>query len=195
LRKNNIHPNYVKTDGPFYVGTGSLDAPIGVRRFIERAAKALAQKGYTLRSGHYTGCEETFELNAGGQADIYIPYGNFRSNTIIKGNPILCDHSTKNSAVVLARSDLANLFDWHKSNSMPPNSVVNLYIRSAMLVIGYESTPIFPEFVVLWEKPLRNNIDGPTNYTYQVAKHYKIPIYNLWNFDEEDQFEADFLSF
>jgi len=196
-RANKIHHNYKDTDGPFYIGTGSLNTPIVGMKKAEIFGARLAKRGYTLRSGHYEGCDESFEKGAQGQAEIYLPYCNFRSNVIVRGKPICLEQNESTGSSELVPSDniihsihmeLDKQYGWSQKGK--PNFLsLQFYIRSAMMLFGPGAIRILPKFVLLWADVIKD----PIQCIIDLAKSLDIKIYNFWHEEDEALFEQEIL--
>jgi hypothetical protein len=70
----------------FYAGIGSRQTPAPVLRDMALIAAALAERGWTLRSGHAEGADLAFERGAasapvaGHVADVFLPWPSFNSH-------------------------------------------------------------------------------------------------------------------
>lgn len=72
----------------FYAGIGSREAPQEVLDMATEIAKELGNRQFCLRSGHANGMDMAFEMGAGGNANIYLPYKGFNTNKKRNGMPV-----------------------------------------------------------------------------------------------------------
>jgi hypothetical protein len=63
-----------------YAGIGSRRAPAEILTVMTALASQLAERGYTLRSGHAAGSDQAFERGAGTRAEIYLPWPTFEQS-------------------------------------------------------------------------------------------------------------------
>jgi len=88
------------TDVVCYTGIGSRQTPPNVIATMEKIARRLADRGFTLRSGGADGADTAFERGAGsGSTEIYLPWKGFNSSS----SP-LYDLSSMPAAMDLART-------------------------------------------------------------------------------------------
>jgi hypothetical protein len=60
-----------------YAGIGSRQTPSDVLRRMTRYALRLQELGWVLRSGGAAGADTAFEMGAGAQKEIFLPWENF----------------------------------------------------------------------------------------------------------------------
>lgn len=72
----------------YYAGIGSRNAPQEVLDMATEIAKELSNRQFCLRSGHAEGMDIAFEMGAGGNANIYMPYEGFNTKKKDGGMPV-----------------------------------------------------------------------------------------------------------
>ena len=73
------------TGGRSYAGIGSRRTPPAMFAMCEQMARALAARGWRLRSGHAPSADRAFEQGAAGDADIFRPWPAFENSTPVLG--------------------------------------------------------------------------------------------------------------
>ena len=148
-----------------YAGVGSRETPAADRLLMKRAAKHLAKKGWTLRSGGARGADTAFAEGAklgAGATEIYL--------TTSKG-------VDWDAAYALAA-------DFHPNfkNLDPP--VKRLIVRNGFQVLGPNlDDPV--DFVLCWTpdgaESETTNRSGGTGQAIRIANGYSIPVLNMKN--------------
>jgi hypothetical protein len=135
---------------------------------MKRVAAYLSSKGYILRSGGADGADSAFEAGA-TDSEIYLPWKNFNNK---KG--IVCSHHPK--AIYLAKQ-------FHPRYSSLSNGTKKLMIRNSHQIFGTDmNTP--SDFVICWTKDGKGG--GGTGQALRIAKHYRIPIFDIGNYTNMD---------
>lgn len=140
-----------------YAGIGSRKTPIHICKLMEDIAANLAQYGWMLRSGHAQGADIAFEVgcNAGnGKKEIF----------------------TKRSLITDAAFSLAKQF--HPAWDECDEAARKLHARNGYIILG--ETLDDPVDVVICYGPGGFEWGG-TSQGLRIAKHYNIPILNLYN--------------
>jgi hypothetical protein len=138
----------------FYAGIGSRETPPEVLAKMEAIAKALATKGYTLRSGGATGADKAFEKGAVSKEILY-------ANMATKESIDLALTYHPNPTALKAKGDY----------------VLGLMGRNMQIILGRNlDSPV--DFVVCWTKD-----GGPTGGTGQALRYCMkngFTVYNLF---------------
>ena len=152
----------------YYTGVGSRDTPADRRDLMTKIARFLNTLRYTLRSGGADGADLAFEAGAGVLKEIYLPWKNFNgSNSDLYNSPPEAEEIAKKFHPV-----------WHKLK----HGARALHTRNVHQVLGKDlKTPT--EFVVCWTSD--GKASGGTGQAMRIATHYCIPIYNLYNNEDE----------
>jgi hypothetical protein len=150
-----------------YAGIGSRKTPDKVLKDMERLAKKLAFKGYTLRSGNCRGADHAFQKGANtidsDQVELYLPFPDYEESNVKEGNKLFLPNE---HAYAYLRTNL-----WCSKNSY-------FHARNVQIVLGEKlNNPV--DFLVCWT-PEGRKIGG-TRTGIIVAEDNKIPIVNFAN--------------
>lgn len=155
-----------------YAGIGSRETPPEILQQMEEFA-FLAAKYLVLRSGGAGGADTAFETgckNAGGPAQIFLPWKNFNGNT----SPL---HTPLDKAHEIAASI-------HPNYRYMRHGAKLLIARNMHQILGeYLDDPV--DFVVCWTKDgcqsheTYTSKTGGTGSAIAVASKAGIPIFNL----------------
>lgn len=155
-----------------YAGIGSRDTPAAMLAVCEQIARALAARGWWLRTGHAPGADQAFERGADANADVFLPWPAFeRAIPVLgaaHGQPaarafeIACEHAP----------DWAALGD----------DVRALRARDCHQVLGATLTEP-ARFAVCWTADgaldgRASGLDG-TAHTLRLCAAFEVPVYNL----------------
>lgn len=145
----------------FYTGVGSRETPPEVCDRMTRAARYLADRGMTLRSGAAEGADQAFEAGAGAK-EIYLPWRAFQSHKSTL-------YRQSEEAMELAAK-------FHPAWDALKMPVKRLMSRNVYQVLGLDlETP--SRFVICWTKD--GGASGGTGQAIRVAQAYNIPVLNL----------------
>lgn len=151
------------TENKIYTGIGSRDTPIPVCNLMTNVAKTLDQCGYILRSGGAKGADSAFEAGSTNK-QIFLPWKRFNSNP----SPLF--------DVCPIAMGIAKTF--HPKWSRLNNSARLFHGRNVYQVLGKDcNSPT--DFIICWTSD--GKASGGTGQALRIAKHYQIPIYNLYN--------------
>lgn len=158
-----------------YAGIGSRKTPERILNIMFQIAQSLGRnKNTILRSGGAEGADTYFEkgcLSVKGNMEIYLPWRGFNKRY---GDQYI-DGPTQ-SAYELAKE----LYPDYFINVKPV--IQKLLVRNIHQVLGKDLKT--PSNLVICYCPHKNGeYEGGTKYAIMVAKHYNIPIINLfdWN--------------
>lgn len=141
-----------------YAGIGSRETPTPVLKAMTHVARSLAALGYTLRSGGADGADRAFEAGA-SLKEIF-----------------LARHATPAAIETVAR--------FHPAPHRLSVFAEKLRARNAMILLGANlDSPV--RFVVCWTP--RGEITGGTGQGLRIARHYKIPVVNMFFADWESR--------
>jgi len=158
-------------DGPFYAGIGSRSTPGKILMLMRDIGVELAYDGYVLRSGHAPGADQAFEQGAGGLAEIFLPWQNYESGTLIKTGSHVSLTPPKIAYEIAA--------DFHPAWDRLSEPVRKLHARNVQQIFGptcdEESEPV--EFVICWTPD--GKASGGTGQAIRVAEAFGIPVRNL----------------
>lgn len=154
-----------------YTGIGSRQTPEEILVHMEDMAKLFAELGFILRSGGADGADSAFEKGFDdyhdngpclGKKEIYIPWHGFNKRYVN-------DRTFFEPLAGAAR--IAKEF--HPNWDACTQGAKKLHARNTHQILGYDlKTP--SDFVVCWTGPT-----GGTNQALRIARHYKVPIFNL----------------
>ena len=152
----------------FYTGIGSRETPEEMQAPMFNIARRLSEKGYTLRSGGADGADSFFEMGA-KKKEIYLPWKNFNNNP----SPLF---ELSDEAFEIAEQ-------FHPAWEKLSKGARNLHARNTYQVLGKDlHTP--SDFIICWSKGT-----GGTEQSLRIARHYNIPIYNLYEMSLEEVIE------
>lgn len=148
----------------FYTGIGSRRTPDNVLEIMERAAIALRNRGFILRSGGANGADAAFEKGAMDMAEIYLPWPKFNGRTSTLNR-------VSEEAVQLALSLVPD---------PGKDSVRRLFGRNAYQVLGYGLNN--PSTGVIYWAPETHEgvVSGGTRVAVYLARKHNIPCINLY---------------
>jgi len=157
----------------YYAGIGTRDIDHKkVFIMIEGIAKVLATKGWTLRSGGADGCDKVFETHCiehAGLKEIYLPWRGFNKNP----SSLYLD----NLGNVADAEQIAE--QHHPHWNYLTHAARKLHTRNVYQVLGRDlNTPV--KFVVCYTKD--GKASGGTGQAIRIAESLKIPVYNLFNY-------------
>jgi uncharacterized protein YbjT (DUF2867 family) len=160
----------------YYAGVGSRDTPVSVCALMEAAARALAWKGWILRSGHAEGADQAFERGAAGRAEIFLPWPTFEHETPVQGR----------------RMEYPDTLAYEIAAETHPNWYTlggggrALHARNVHQVLGRTCTdPV--RFVLCWTEEAKRR--GGTATTIRLAETRKIDVLNLWHTPVKERVE------
>jgi len=155
-----------------YTGIGNRDIPVEYQERIKSIAKALSDKGYTLRSGGANGSDTCFEQEAGNRTEIYLPWKGFNKSTSMLFNQ-------SNACNVLASLH-------HNKYNELKDGVKKLISRNMQQVLGSNLNQE-SDFLVCYTEDGCNTHKkiifktGGTATAISLASIIGIPIYNIRN--------------
>lgn len=159
-----------------YAGIGSRQTPANVQHYMSIIAKAMAEEGYTLRSGGANGADAAFEGGcnmASGPKEIYLPWPGFNGSS-----SQLCQPSL--DAYAMAET-------FHPNWRALSEGGQKLMARNAHQLFGKElNEPV--ELVICWT--LNGYLSGGTAQAIRMAQAYGIPVVNLGSIKGELLIEA-----
>lgn len=159
----------------YYTGIGSRSTPSDVLALMQKLACALADKGWTLRSGCAPGADSAFEYGAcfaqgelAPRPEFYLPWPGFERRATAL--------ATRNEASHEAM-EIAQLYHpaWHKCS---PKARL-LHGRNSHQILGpYPlSDPKPSAFVICWTKGGKR--EGGTGQALRIAEGHGIAIFDL----------------
>lgn len=153
----------------FYAGIGSRQTPPEILKGMEMIGYILSEEGYTLRSGGAIGADTAFEDGcdqAEGQKEI------FRAKD--------CEDWAIDTAAKYMPPDRPPI------GKMKPY-VQKLLGRNMMQVLGSKENPQKVDFIICWTMAEVKD-GGGTGYAMRCAQDNGIPIYNLRDEKQREEF-------
>jgi len=158
----------------FYTGIGSRETPERMLEQMRAIAAALAQAGFTLRSGGADGADMAFEQGArsvdGARMQIYLPWQGFNGNP----SPL---YTVEQRALDVARRVHPA---WHRLSP----AARKLHGRNCYQVLGL-SFDVPSQFLVCWTSDgcesarTRSAKTGGTGTAIELAESHGVPVFNL----------------
>ena len=166
----------------FYAGIGSRKAPQDIQDRMWAIAIVLEIKGYTLRSGNAIGSDQAFASGVKSEAQIWLPYFGF--------NKGFSNRYPKHIYEVIFPDDkeaYASIAKYHPaSNRLNPNGL-KMMARNYRQIVGCNGEAN-SEFVLCWTQ--EGEVVGGTGQAIRIANDLKIPVYNMFDYSNEDIFKA-----
>ena len=145
------------TNNLLYAGIGSRETPRSILDLMTMIAIKLESLGYTLRSGGAIGADSAFESGVKSLKEIFYDY-----------------NATSESIELASHYHPA----WHNCRS----GARKLHGRNSMIMLGRNlDTPV--KFVICWTKDGKDT--GGTGLGIRIAEHLRIPIFNLYRYDDK----------
>ena len=147
-----------------YAGIGSRKTPEDVLKLFERIGKFLAEKDFTLRSGHAEGADTAFENGCDlvkGEKEIYLPWENFEDSDskLIVTDKVAFEIAEKHHPY------------WHNLSE----GARKLQARNSHQVLGWDL--VSPsDFVICWTENGKGK--GGTGQAIRIANSHKIPVFD-----------------
>lgn len=162
----------------YYAGIGSRKTPEHILKDMTYIAKILKEAGYILNSGGAPGADETFELGAGDQKQIFVPWNGFQNKKLIYPIHKECYEIAK---------------PLHPAWDKLSDPIKALMARNTMQVLGKNlNEPV--EFTLCWtpdgciSHEERTYQTGGTGLAISVSSKNNIPVFNL-----ADEFHYNFV--
>ena len=163
-----------------YTGIGSRETPHHILTLMTEIAKILDNIGYTLRSGGADGADTAFALGS-SRHEIYIPWKNF--NKVVDG---IYTGNVDEGMILASQLHPA----WHRCSY----GAKKLHSRNTFQILGPNpiSNPIKTKFVVCYTQ--NAEIKGGTATAIKLAMQNNIPVFNLGQYDNFQDFVGEFES-
>lgn len=159
-----------------YAGIGSRETPDVALGLMIDIGKALAQRGYMLRSGAAPGADTAFERGCDlgrGDKEIFLPWNGFNSR-LVTGPQKNIIHTIPNEAFDMAA-------EFHPAWDRCSEAAMKLHARNCMQILGRNlNDPV--DFVICWTPGGRGT--GGTGQALRLAKARGITIMDLGRYDE-----------
>lgn len=150
-----------------YAGVGSRKAPRPVLKFMTQLAEQLAERRWTLRTGHAPGADQAFERGAQHRAEVYLPWPRFEPQVPITARTIV-------DSPIGEAHDVAAEHHPHWEHLSRGERM--LHARNAHVVLGlYLNEPV--AFLICWTEQATGA--GGTGQAIRIAKALDIPVYDI----------------
>ncbi len=167
-----------------YSGVGARKTPGPVLDLMFQIGLSAARKGLRLRSGGADGADLAFEEGAasaclGAAWEVYIPWPGYNNiDASAEGFHVLKSSHVERNLTLLVESGAMSRS--HR-NSLSSGAAA-LHARNCHVVLGIDlASP--SSFLVCWTPGGEDT--GGTGTAIRLARHYEIPVYNL--FSERDR--------
>lgn len=148
----------------YYTGVGSRKTPVEVCQLMTEIARKAAAKGWCLRSGGAERADQAFELGAGENKEIYLPWRGYSGNRSPR-------YGVDSAALKLAEEYCPGLLE-------RPEGVRKLLARNVYQVLG-QSLNEPSSFVVCYTTD--GKASGGTRIAMNLAHDWSIPVFNLYH--------------
>lgn len=149
----------------YYTGIGSRETPASICEEMTEIARTLDEMGYTLRSGGAPGADVAFEAGS-SNSEIFLPWAEFHDHPSLLYPPT-------SEAEQVSRM----LFPHFPGISRAVRLIVS---RNIHQVLGWNiGVSKHSDFIICWTKDGKGT--GGTKYAMRCAKHFDIPVFNLYN--------------
>ena len=168
----------------YYTGIGSRNTPQDVLTLMRKIGYKMAIMGYTLRSGGAEGADKAFTDGWGDawstdfdnigkskfKAEIYLPWNGFNDQySSMEGRYLITNPEAQQIA-----SDI------HPAWDKLSRGAKSLHTRNVYQVLGEDlNTP--SNFILFYAEPKGDSVKGGTRTAVEIAKTYRIPIFNMYS--------------
>ena len=158
----------------YYAGIGHRTIPDSVYDQMTTIAKAMRKKLYILRSGGAKGSDTAFQLGAGADTEIYLPWNGFNGMDDKKGI-----HINGSSLYNFDKAKyIASMHHpaWDKCDDTDKK----FHGRNVYQILGFNlDDPV--DVVICFAKPTgMYTVAGGTGTAVSIARQHGVPVYNLW---------------
>lgn len=164
----------------YYTGIGSRKTPDNILAEMRVIAKKMSQDLFVVRSGGAEGADTAFEIGAGANTEVYLPWDGFNGHKSKDGTHLDARvlYTYKKAQYIAAMHHPA----WDKLSE----GAKKLHTRNVYQVLGFDlETP--SKCVMLWAEPIGTTVKGGTATAVSIAKEYRIPTFNFYFQQELDK--------
>ena len=157
---------------PIYAGVGARKTPEPVLGAMKDMATNLAGRGWHLRTGGAKGADDAFARAAPAERrTVYLPWRGYNGWSETERRALTAQE---------LRSLRAAAEPHHPAWQRCPARVRDLHARNVAILVGVNlREPVHA--MVCWTEGGR--VEGGTGMAMRLAKHYRIPIFNLARMD------------
>lgn len=161
----------------YYTGIGSRETPQEILDLFIIVGRFLAQKNFTLRSGHAKGADQAFEIGCDkvkGKKEIYIPWKNFENS---------------DSSLIVSKPKAFEIGEkFHPAWGNLSDGARKLQARNSHQILGEELCEL-PDFVICWTKKGKGS--GGTGQAIRIAKYYNVPIFDAGAYNSIEEVKKE----
>jgi len=160
-----------------YAGIGSRQSPREILALMRSAARFLADRGWTLRTGGADGADAAFAAGAGDRVELYLPWPGFNRH---QGGIV----RPTEGAIAMARRV-------HPAWGRLKRGARLLHARNCHQVLG-RGLDAPAAFVLCWTPDGARSAEecsvetGGTATAIRIASEHGIPVFNLWHSGERE---------
>lgn len=149
------------SDAQYFAGIGARKTPKSALDSLRIISHTLTSRGYVLRTGGATGCDQSFYEHA-YESELYLPWPGYNK------------HHSEHSGPSEEAMELAS--EYHGGWDGLADSIKRLHGRNAEIILGKNlDHPV--KFVYCWS-PNGKDVGG-TGVAIRIAKAHGIPVFNL----------------
>lgn len=155
----------------FYTGVGSRETPEDILSLMTKCAIKLREKGLGLRSGKAPGADTAFELGAGTEKQIFVPWDGFQGGRL--------EYQVWDECYEIASK-------FHPAWQYLGRGARALMARNVLQVLGPNLCDP-SEFTICWTpdgaytQAMRSKKTGGTGLAISISCEYGVPVFNLQN--------------
>lgn len=158
----------------YYTGVGSRDVPDNIFYEMKMIAEKMSSDLFVLRSGGATGSDTAFQIGAGANTEIYLPWNGFNGMSDSSGEFV--------NAKSLYNYDKATYIAsmHHPAWEKLSQGAKALHTRNVYQVLGFNlDNP--SQVLICWAEPTGiRSVKGGTSTAVSIAHQYGVPVYNLF---------------
>jgi hypothetical protein len=156
-------------------GIGSRETPQDILKEMFKIGLWVQSNNHWLRSGHADGADWSFESASDEKCIIYLPWLGFNSHLSSKAQKF---YPNQVSPTFGDYNEFTDKF--HPNPSKLSKTARAFMNRNVCQVLGLKlNSPC--DFVICWTKDGKDS--GGTGQALRIAKHYNIPILNMYHND------------
>lgn len=168
----------------YYTGIGSRETPIDAQHLITEVSIYLKAEGWTLRTGTGSHANKAFQIAAGENKEVYVPWDNFFPNEV--GIASMTEKSSRMAYEVWKLREKKGLVPTEgrisgKWEDLHPGTKALLAKAMCMLLGKNLNTP--SDMVVCWTPGAK--IVGISSHVICLAVSKHIPVFNLAEYETE----------
>ena len=171
----------------WYTGVGSRETPEDIRQLIIRGARALADLGWGLRSGHAPGADTAFYRGHKSSDEepfpltqIFLPWPGFNAHVAQRDDGFY--NAQQLPRYQEAQAIAQSVIPWWDNMG---HSVKALHTRNVYQVLGLNLN-VPSKALICWGLPDKTYVvKGGTGTAVRLAIRYNVPVRNLYYEEEQ----------